>query len=210
MWTLERMQAWGIMNGFSFPAHDEIRRPFEIFINSKNLEHFQWVVALTRVISAVFRKGGDVTFLVEELKAVFDPHNQLNPGKIATPATVADVRLTGVDEVVLLGGGGGRGGSPQHPPFRAPGPPVVRPRPPCHAGEPAPPCGRGVPRTAPRRCAAARRGGAGIVQSLHTPCRGQWPGPAPADVPSAPRFRPRARRPSRLRPCPLPPTRPTR
>src|SRR5690606_31007823 len=51
----------------------EVRRPFEIFINSKNLEHFQWVVALTRVISAVFRKGGDVTFLVEELKAVFDP-----------------------------------------------------------------------------------------------------------------------------------------
>jgi hypothetical protein len=53
-------------------AH-ELRRPFEIFINSKNMEHFQWVVALTRVISAVFRKGGDVTFLVEELKAVFDP-----------------------------------------------------------------------------------------------------------------------------------------
>src|SRR5690606_25166963 len=48
----------------------ESRRPFEIFINSKNLEHFQWVVALTRVISAVFRKGGDATFLVEELKAV--------------------------------------------------------------------------------------------------------------------------------------------
>ena len=42
----------------------ETRRPFEIFINSKNMEHFQWVVALTRVISAVFRKGGDVTFLV--------------------------------------------------------------------------------------------------------------------------------------------------
>jgi len=51
----------------------ELRRPFEIFINSKNMDHFQWVVALTRVISAVFRKGGDVTFLVEELKAVFDP-----------------------------------------------------------------------------------------------------------------------------------------
>ncbi len=51
----------------------EQRRPFEIFINSKNMEHFQWVVALTRVISAVFRKGGDATFLVEELKAVFDP-----------------------------------------------------------------------------------------------------------------------------------------
>lgn len=48
-------------------------RPFEIFINSKNMDHFQWVVALTRVISAVFRKGGDVTFLVEELRSVFDP-----------------------------------------------------------------------------------------------------------------------------------------
>jgi hypothetical protein len=51
----------------------EMRRPFEIFINSKNLDHFQWIVALTRIISAVFRKGGDVTFLVEEMKAVFDP-----------------------------------------------------------------------------------------------------------------------------------------
>jgi hypothetical protein len=49
------------------------RRPFEIFINSKNLDHYQWIVALTRIISAVFRKGGDVTFLVDELKAVFDP-----------------------------------------------------------------------------------------------------------------------------------------
>ena len=49
----------------------ELRRPFEIFINSKNMDHFQWIVALTRVISAVFRKGGDCTFLVEELKAVF-------------------------------------------------------------------------------------------------------------------------------------------
>jgi hypothetical protein len=51
----------------------EHRRPFEIFINSKNMEHFQWIVALTRVMSAVFRKGGDVTFLVEELKSVFEP-----------------------------------------------------------------------------------------------------------------------------------------
>lgn len=51
----------------------EQRRPFEIFINTKNLDHFQWIVALTRIISAVFRKGGDVTFLVDELKGVFDP-----------------------------------------------------------------------------------------------------------------------------------------
>lgn len=49
------------------------RRPFEIFINSKNLEHYAWTVALTRMISAVFRRGGDVSFVVEELKAVFDP-----------------------------------------------------------------------------------------------------------------------------------------
>ncbi|MDO5706273.1 MAG: adenosylcobalamin-dependent ribonucleoside-diphosphate reductase [Paracoccus sp. (in: a-proteobacteria)] len=50
-----------------------VRRPFEVFINSKNMEHFAWTVALTRMISAVFRRGGDVSFVVEELKAVFDP-----------------------------------------------------------------------------------------------------------------------------------------
>ena len=54
-------------------VRDGRRRPFEIFINSKNLEHYAWTVALTRMISAVFRRGGDVTFVVEELKAVFDP-----------------------------------------------------------------------------------------------------------------------------------------
>jgi len=51
----------------------EQRRPFEIFINSKNMDNFQWIVALTRIISAVFRKGGESIFLVEELQAVFDP-----------------------------------------------------------------------------------------------------------------------------------------
>jgi hypothetical protein len=55
----------------------EQRRPFEVFINTKNLDHFQWIVALTRIISAVFRKGGDVTFLVDEMKAVFDPRGGL-------------------------------------------------------------------------------------------------------------------------------------
>jgi ribonucleoside-diphosphate reductase alpha chain len=49
------------------------RRPFEVFINTKNLEHYAWTVALTRMISAVFRRGGDVSFVVEELKAIFDP-----------------------------------------------------------------------------------------------------------------------------------------
>ena len=52
---------------------DGIRRPFEVFVNSKNLEHYAWVVALTRMISAVFRRGGEVAFVAEELKQVFDP-----------------------------------------------------------------------------------------------------------------------------------------
>src|SRR6201999_1324790 len=50
-----------------------VRRPFEVFINSKNMEHYAWTVALTRMISAVFRRGGDISFVLEELKAVFDP-----------------------------------------------------------------------------------------------------------------------------------------
>ena len=54
-------------------VQDGRRRPFEVFINSKNMEHFAWTVALTRMISAVFRRGGDVSFVVDELKAVFDP-----------------------------------------------------------------------------------------------------------------------------------------
>src|ERR1700751_171952 len=54
-------------------VQDSRRRPFEVFINSKNMEHYAWTVALTRMISAVFRRGGDVSFVVEEMKAVFDP-----------------------------------------------------------------------------------------------------------------------------------------
>src|SRR5947209_1845136 len=70
----------------------EQRRPFEVFINSKNLDHFQWIVALTRIISAVFRKGGDVTFLVEELKAVFDPRGGYwQPGGKFMPSTIAEL-----------------------------------------------------------------------------------------------------------------------
>ncbi len=71
--------------------HEE-RRPYEVFINSKNMEHFQWVLALTRVISAVFRKGGDVTFLVEEMKAVFDPKGgYFKKGGIFMPSLVAEI-----------------------------------------------------------------------------------------------------------------------
>ncbi|GMR19856.1 MAG: ribonucleotide reductase system [Gammaproteobacteria bacterium] len=69
----------------------EKRRPFEVFINSKSMEHFQWIVALTRIISAVFRKGGDVTFLVEELRSVFDPRGgYFKKGKY-TPSLVAEI-----------------------------------------------------------------------------------------------------------------------
>jgi hypothetical protein len=69
----------------------EKRRPFEIFINSKSMDHFQWIVALTRIISAVFRKGGDATFLVEELRSVFDPRGgYFKKGKY-TPSLVAEI-----------------------------------------------------------------------------------------------------------------------
>ena len=67
-------------------------RPYEIFINSKNLDHYQWIVALTRVLSSVFRKGGDVAFLVEELKAVFDPKGGYFAGEGRfMPSIIADL-----------------------------------------------------------------------------------------------------------------------
>lgn len=69
----------------------EKRRPFEIFINSKSMEHFQWIVALTRIISAVFRKGGDVTFMVEELRSVFDPRGGYFKKGRYTPSLVAEL-----------------------------------------------------------------------------------------------------------------------
>ncbi|WP_097461770.1 TSCPD domain-containing protein [Mangrovitalea sediminis] len=70
----------------------EVRRPYEIFINSKSMEHFQWVIALTRVISAVFRKGGDVTFLVEELRSVYDPNGgYFKKGGVFMPSLVAEI-----------------------------------------------------------------------------------------------------------------------
>jgi ribonucleoside-diphosphate reductase alpha chain len=67
------------------------RRPFEIFINTKNLEHYAWTVALTRMISAVFRRGGDVTFVVEELKAVFDPQGGQWMGGRYVPSLLAAI-----------------------------------------------------------------------------------------------------------------------
>jgi len=82
----------------------EQRRPFEIFINSKNMDNFQWVIALTRVISAVFRKGGDATFLVEELKAVFDPKGgYFKRGGKFMPSLVAEIGETIENHMKTIG-----------------------------------------------------------------------------------------------------------
>ena len=70
---------------------DARRRPFEIFINSKNMEHYAWTLALTRMISAVFRRGGDVSFVVEELKAVFDPQGGAWQGGKYVPSLLAAI-----------------------------------------------------------------------------------------------------------------------
>ncbi len=70
----------------------EKRRPFEIFINSKNMDHYQWISGLTLIISAVFRKGGDVTFLVNELQSVFDPKGgYFKKGGRFMPSLVAEI-----------------------------------------------------------------------------------------------------------------------
>ena len=82
----------------------EKRRPFEIFINSKNLDHYQWIVALTRIISAVFRKGGDVTFLVEELKAVFDPRGGYwQTGGRFMPSIIAELGHIVEKHLIMIG-----------------------------------------------------------------------------------------------------------
>ncbi len=70
---------------------DGRRRPFEVFINSKNMEHYAWTVALTLMISAVFRRGGDVSFVVEELKAVFDPRGGQWIGRRYVPSIMAAI-----------------------------------------------------------------------------------------------------------------------
>ena len=81
---------------------DARRRPFEVFINSKNTEHYAWTVGLTRMISAVFRRGGDVSFVVEELKAVFDPrgghwmNGRYVPSLLAAIGEVIEEHLIGI------------------------------------------------------------------------------------------------------------------
>ena len=89
-------------------TESELRRPFEIFVNCKDMKHFQWVVALTRIISAVFRKGGDVTFMVEELRSVFDPkggywsrRSRQYQGSIV--AEIGDILAMHLHDIGLLG-----------------------------------------------------------------------------------------------------------
>ena len=83
-------------------VQDGRRRPFEIFINSKNMEHYAWTLGLTRMISAVFRRGGDVSFVVEELKAVFDPRGgywmqgRYIPSLLAAIGDVIEQHLIGI------------------------------------------------------------------------------------------------------------------
>ncbi len=82
---------------------DGRRRPFEIFINTKNLEHYAWTVALTRMISAVFRRGGDVTFVAEELKAVFDPEGGRWMGGRYVPSLLAAIGDVIEEHMIRIG-----------------------------------------------------------------------------------------------------------
>ena len=79
------------------------RRPFEVFVNSKNMEHFAWTVGLTRMISAVFRRGGDVSFVVEELKAVFDPRGGAWMKGKYIPSILAAIGNTIEEHMVEIG-----------------------------------------------------------------------------------------------------------
>jgi ribonucleoside-diphosphate reductase alpha chain len=84
-------------------VRDGRRRPFEIFINSKNTEHYAWTVALTRMISAVFRRGGDVSFVVDELKAVFDPRGGQWMGGHYVPSMLAAIGGVIEEHLVNIG-----------------------------------------------------------------------------------------------------------
>lgn len=84
-------------------TQDEMVRPFEIFINSKAMESFQWIVSLTRMISAVFRKGGSVIFIVEELKSVCDPRGGYWKHGKYIPSIVAEIGTVIEDHLVSLG-----------------------------------------------------------------------------------------------------------
>jgi ribonucleoside-diphosphate reductase alpha chain len=115
------------------------RRPFEIFINSKNMEHYAWTVALTRMISAVFRRGGDVSFVVEELKAVFDPRGGAWMAGRYVPSILAAIGGVIEEHLVAIGfipaGGRPLSADPKAAPAPAPVPAAPRACPSCGAFE---------------------------------------------------------------------------
>jgi ribonucleoside-diphosphate reductase alpha chain len=96
-------------------VQDGRRRPFEVFINSKNMEHYAWTVALTRMISAVFRRGGDVSFVVEELKAVFDPRGGQWLGGRYVPSLLAAIGEVIEQHMIAIGFLPPRGTAREHP-----------------------------------------------------------------------------------------------
>jgi ribonucleoside-diphosphate reductase alpha chain len=103
---------------------DGQRWPFEMFINSKNMEHYAWTLGLTRMISAVFRRSASVSFVAEELKAVFDPrggawmHGRYVPSLLAAIGEIVERHLSGL--------------SPQEAPAKAFAPPAhAKPMPQC-------------------------------------------------------------------------------
>jgi ribonucleoside-diphosphate reductase alpha chain len=97
------------------------RRPFEVFINSKNMEHYAWTVALTRMISAVFRRGGDVSFVVEELKAVFDPRGGAWMQGRYVPSILAAIGGVIEDHLIAIGFIDGAGAGLKSDPHPLPG-----------------------------------------------------------------------------------------
>ena len=108
------------------------RRPFEVFINSKNMEHFAWTVALTRMISAVFRRGGDVSFVVEELKAVFDPRGGAWMNGTYIPSILAAIGAVIERHLVAIGFIAGAGMGLKSDP-KAEGPAAQAPRKACES-----------------------------------------------------------------------------
>jgi ribonucleoside-diphosphate reductase alpha chain len=99
-WPMSEHAIYITINDIIIAGH---RRPFEVFINSKNMEHFAWTVALTRMISAVFRRGGDVSFVVEELKAVFDPRGGAWMSGKYVPSILAAIGAVIEEHLVAIG-----------------------------------------------------------------------------------------------------------
>jgi ribonucleoside-diphosphate reductase alpha chain len=136
-------------------VQDGRRRPFEIFINSKNMEHYAWTVGLTRMISAVFRRGGDVSFVVEELKAVFDPRGGAWMGGRYVPSLLAAIGDVLERHMIDIGFLPGR---------EAPAPKVVAMRQVANLPTPPAAAAGGPPTGAPRMAQCPKCGEAALIR----------------------------------------------